>query len=39
MKPLDIEQNMYIEVDKENNKESPKFKVAEFKFSCKNIKI
>ena len=39
MKPLDVEQNKYIEVDKENNKESPKFKVAKFKFLFQNIKI
>ena len=29
MKPVDVKSNTYIDFDKENNKEDPKFKVAD----------
>ena len=29
MKPADVKPNMYIDFDKENNKEDPKFKVGD----------
>ena len=29
MKPVDVKQNIYIDFNKENNKEGPKFKVGD----------
>ena len=36
MKPIDVKDNTYINIDKEVNDKDPKFKVGD---QCKNIKI
>ena len=39
MKPVDVKWTIYIDFNKENNEEGPKFKVLVKLSSCKNIKI
>ena len=38
MKPVDVKPGMYIVFNKENNKESPKFKIADM-LKHQNIKL
>ena len=37
MKPVDLMLSMYIDFNKENNKEGPKFKIGDHVKSCKRL--